>query len=99
MKTKNNGDQRLESCQLLPCLHEKERNKSQKQSEGSPEFVLEISLAVGWDFRDVALCCFCSPGETYSVPDCPTHVFKNSCWRYSLFIQHFCHQEAHLTAI
>ena len=28
-------------------------------------------------------------GETYLVPDGPTHVFKNSYWRYSLFIQHF----------
>ena len=28
----------------------KERNKSQIQSEGSPEFVLEISLAAGWGF-------------------------------------------------
>ena len=40
----------MESCQLLPCLHEKEWNKDQKQSEGSPELVLEIELTVGWGF-------------------------------------------------
>ena len=48
------------------------------------------------DFRDVALCCSCSPGgDTYARHTC----FQKFLLALQFIYSTFCHQEAHLTAI
>ena len=54
----------------------KKKETSRIQREGSSEFVWRSVWLLDGDFRDVALCCFAVRGETYSVPDCPTHMFS-----------------------
>ena len=95
MKTMRYGINKWKAAELLPYLHD----KSQIQSEGSPELVLEIKLTVGWDFRDIALCCFCSPGGDLLGTRWSDTCFQKFMLALQLIYSTFCHQEAHLTAI
>ena len=60
----------------IPCVHEKERHKSQLQSEGSLELVLEIKLAVGWGFPLHSVVLFLQSGGRLTLYPPVQHMFS-----------------------
>ena len=78
----------------------KQGSDTKRQSEGSPELVLEIKLTVGWDFRDVALCCFLQSGGRLTRYPTVRHIcFQKFILALQFIYSTFFHQEADLTAI